>query len=103
VYESLRDKAGADEGMGSEGWGTWRLLVSGFAVSVDNLVVGFALGADQVGLAVTATVIGVVSVGMSLLGLEVGAKLGAAFGRRGTLIGGGVLGCVGILIAAGWL
>jgi len=110
-YECLRERAGeepaaADDGgsgRAAAGWGTWRLLVSGFALSLDNLVVGFALGATRVGLAVAAAVIGAVSVCMSLIGLEAGAKLGAAFGRRGALIGGGILAGVGILIAAGVL
>jgi manganese efflux pump family protein len=88
---------------GGDAWGGgWRLLVSGFALSLDNLVVGFALGAYHVGLVTAALVIGLVSVGMSLLGLEAGARLGATFGRLGTLIGGGILAVVGIAIAAGW-
>jgi putative Mn2+ efflux pump MntP len=93
------DSAGADA---SRGWSTWRLVVSGLALSLDNFVVGFALGSYHVGLAMAALVIGVVSVGMSLLGLEAGAKLGAAFGRLGTLIGGVILVAVGIAVAAGW-
>jgi manganese efflux pump family protein len=84
-------------------WGTGRLLVSGLALSIDNLVVGFALGAYHVSLEVAALVIGVVSVAMSLAGLELGAKLGAAFGERGELAGGIVLAGVGIAIAAGLL
>ena len=64
---------------------------------------GFALGAYHVGLATAALVIGVVSVAMSLAGLEAGARLGASIGRPGTLLGGGMLAAVGIVIAAGWL
>jgi putative Mn2+ efflux pump MntP len=83
------------------GWSGWRLLVSGLALSIDNLVVGFALGAYHVTLALAAVVIGVVSVAMSLAGLELGAKAGAALGERGELAGGVVLVAVGVLIAAG--
>lgn len=92
----------ADSGAGNA-WGGWRLLVSGFALSLDNLVVGFALGAYHVGLAAAALVIGVVSVAMSLAGLEAGARLGIALGNRTDLIGGEMLAVVGIAIAAGWL
>jgi putative Mn2+ efflux pump MntP len=84
-------------------WGTGRLLLSGLALSIDNLVVGFALGAQHVAIVVAALVIGVVSVAMSLAGLELGAKLGAAFGERGELAGGIVLAGVGIAMAAGLL
>jgi manganese efflux pump family protein len=91
-----------DTGAGAA-WGGWRLVVSGFALSIDNLVVGFALGAYHVGLAAAALVIGVVSVAMSLVGLELGARLGAAFGRWGSLAGGGMLTATGIVIAAGLL
>jgi putative Mn2+ efflux pump MntP len=96
------DSAGGAEPDAASGWGTWRLVVSGFALSLDNFVVGFALGAYHVRLATAALVIGVVSVGMSLLGLEAGAKLGAAFGRLGSVIGGGILAAVGVGVAAGW-
>ena len=100
--EGSRTTADAAPGAGNA-WGGWRLLVSGFALSLDNLVVGFALGAYHVGLAAAALVIGVVSVAMSLAGLEAGARLGVALGHRAELIGGGMLAVVGIVIAAGWL
>lgn len=82
-------------------WGTGRLLVSGLALSIDNLVVGFALGAFRVSVGVAALVIGVVSVAMSLAGLELGARLGSAFGERGELAGGVILVAVGVVMAAG--
>jgi manganese efflux pump family protein len=104
VFSWLRERAHDGSAAAPAGdWGNWRLLVSGFALSLDNLVVGFALGAYHVGLATAALVIGVVSVAMSLLGLEAGARLGASFGRLGTLIGGLVLAVTGLVIAAGWL
>jgi putative Mn2+ efflux pump MntP len=78
-----------------------RLLVTGIALSIDNLAVGFALGSYHVSLAVAAVVIGVVSVALSLLGLELGSRLGAKTGGRGELIGGVVLMGVGVAIAAG--
>ena len=80
-----------------------RLLVTGLALSVDNLAVGFALGAYKVSLAAAALVIGVVSVALSLLGLELGARIGAAIGRRGEILGAVVLIGVGIAVAAGLL
>jgi manganese efflux pump family protein len=80
---------------------TGRLLVTGFALSIDNLAIGFALGTYHVNIAVAATIIGVVSVTMSLIGLELGGRLGAKTGERGELVGGFVLIGVGIALATG--
>ena len=83
------------------GQGTGRLLVTGLALSVDNLAVGFALGAYHVNVLLAAVVIGAVSVTLSLIGLELGNRLGARTGERSELIGGLVLIAVGAAIAAG--
>jgi len=80
---------------------TGRLILTGLALSVDNLAVGFALGAFHVNLAVAAVIIGAVSVALSLIGLELGAQIGAATSRRAGLLGGLVLIAVGAAIAAG--
>ena len=68
-----------------------RLLITGAALSVDNLAVGFALGTFHVNFAVAAVVIGAISVTMSLIGLELGNRIGTRAGERGELIGGLVL------------
>ena len=83
------------------GQDTRRLLVTGLALSVDNLAVGFALGAYHVGVLLAAVIIGAVSVTLSLIGLELGNRLGARTGERSELIGGLVLIAVGAAIAAG--
>ena len=82
---------------------TGRLLVTGIALSIDNLAVGFALGAFHVNLAVAAITIGVVSVTLSLIGLDLGDRLGTKTGERGELLGGLVLIAVGIAVASGIL
>jgi manganese efflux pump family protein len=82
---------------------TGRLLVTGAALSIDNLAVGFALGTFHVNLALAAVVIAVVSVALSLIGLELGNRLGTKTGERGELIGGLVLIGVGIAVASGVL
>ena len=82
---------------------TGRLVITGAALSIDNLAVGFALGTFHVNLAVAAVVIGAVSISLSLLGLELGSGLGTRAGDRGELIGGLVLIGVGVAIAAGVL
>lgn len=80
-----------------------KLAVSAFALSLDNLVAGFALGSYQVNLAVGALLFGTVSIAMSLAGLEFGARLGAYVGDTGEMIGGVVLVGVGLAIGFGVL
>jgi putative Mn2+ efflux pump MntP len=82
---------------------TGRLLVTGAALSIDNLAVGFALGTFHVSLAAAAVIIGAVSVTLSLIGLELGNRIGAKTGERGELLGGLVLIGVGAAIATGVL
>ena len=81
--------------------GTVRLLASGLVLSMDNLVVGFALGTYGVGILVGAIVIGAVSVVMSLAGLELGGLLGRWAGRRGDQVSGAALILVGAAIVGG--
>jgi len=83
--------------------GNGRLLLTGLALSVDNLVVGFALGTYNTSILVAALVIGVVSVAMSLIGLELGARIGTWAGDRGEQLAGLMLISVGVAIAAGLL
>lgn len=105
VLQSIRSKAKGQHAPPAENDKprTGRLLVTGIALSIDNLAVGFALGAYHVNLVAAAVTIGAVSVILSLAGLELGDRLGTKTGERGELIGGVVLIAVGIAIASGVL
>jgi putative Mn2+ efflux pump MntP len=102
VLQALRSHA-SQHPQGAAGQRTGRLLVAGLALSIDNLAIGFALGIYHVNVAVTAIIIGAVSVTMSLIGLELGSRIGTRTGERGELLGGLVLVAVGIAIAVGVL
>jgi putative Mn2+ efflux pump MntP len=80
--------------------GTGRLLLVAIGLSIDNLVVGFALGAQGVPVALAIAVITVVSVALSLVGLELGSRLGGTVEHRSELLGAGVLIAVGAAILA---
>jgi putative Mn2+ efflux pump MntP len=101
VREGRRPEEADPDDAAERQWRLGRMLVSGFALSVDNLAAGFALGAYHVSLGVAAVSFGIVSVVMSLAGLELGARLGAAFGARSELAGGLVLIVVGAVMAGG--
>lgn len=78
-----------------------QLLILAIALSLDNLVVGFALGVYHVSIVLAAVTMAVVSIGLSLLGLELGSRLGSRVGEYSELAGGGVLILVGIGVATG--
>jgi manganese efflux pump family protein len=77
------------------------LIMTSAALSIDNLVAGFALGLGQVAVATATLVIGVVSVAMAIIGLELGARLGVLVERRSGELAGCVLVAVGAALAGG--
>lgn len=79
------------------------LITTAMALSIDNLVVGFALGTYEVPLVIAITLIAIVSIGMSLVGLELGARLGRAIEVWSEEVSGAVLIAVGLAIAVGLL
>ena len=105
LVQSVRSRRGGNDHQDAPvtGQPTGRLLVTGAALSIDNLAVGFALGSYHVSLLLAAVVIGAVSVSLSLAGLELGQRLGTKTGENGEILGGLVLIVVGIAIAAGVL
>jgi putative Mn2+ efflux pump MntP len=78
-----------------------KIAVTGFALSLDNLVAGFALGTYRVSIVAGVIVFGTVSTLMVLAGLEFGARIGRGASERGELIGGAVLVGVGLAIGFG--
>lgn len=91
-------RSGDEAPAGIAGAPMGRMLLLAAALSIDNLVVGFALGAYRVPAAVGVAVIAAVSVALSLVGLELGARFGSRMGHRSGLIGGIVLIGVGAAI-----
>jgi manganese efflux pump family protein len=84
-------------------WHGWRLLVSGAALSLDDLAVGLALGTVRYPIVLAVTLFGLMSFVMSIIGLKLGAKLGTAVGEHGEVVAGIVLIGISGAMAAGWL
>jgi putative Mn2+ efflux pump MntP len=84
-------------------WHGWRLLVSGAALSLDDLAVGLALGTVRFPILLAVTAFGVMSFVMSIIGLQLGAKLGTVTGERGEVVAAIMLICLSGVMAAGWL
>jgi manganese efflux pump family protein len=90
-----------DSGSPGPGPSFGRLVLLGAALSLDNLAVGFALGAYHVNAIAAALVIGVISVALTLFGLELGSRLGTRLGAWAERAGGLLLVAVGVAVAAG--
>src|ERR1700759_2877043 len=72
-------------------WHGWRLLVSGAALSLDDLAVGLALGTVRYPIVLAVALFGILSFIMSMIGLQLGKKLGAAAGEHGEVVGAVIL------------
>lgn len=77
------------------------LVALAAVLSADNFAVGFALGADRVPIVAAFLALGIVSAALTLVGLELGARVGRRAGRSGEAIGALILVGVGVAIAAG--
>jgi manganese efflux pump family protein len=75
------------------------LVMLSLATSLDALAVGLSLAFLSVDIVTSAAVIGLVSLGMSVLGLVSGGWLGRLFGKRMEMIGGLVLIGIGLRVA----
>lgn len=100
LIEALR-RGGGERPATLAGAPLGRLVLLAVGLSIDNLIVGFALGARQVSLVEAVVTIGVFSVALSLLGLEIGGRLGEEAEERSELLGGVVLTAVGAAVLSG--
>ena len=103
LYTILEGRRLEREDKGPPGLRTHQLIFTALALSIDNLAVGFALAVYHVQIVLAAATMAVVSVAMSLVGLELGHRLGKHVEAWSEEIGGGVLILVGVAIAAGLL
>ena len=81
----------------------WRLLVSGAALSLDDLAEGLTLGTVRYPIVLAVTLFGLMSFVMSIIGLKLGGKLGTAAGEHGEVVGAIVLIGISGAMAMGWL
>ena len=77
--------------------------MTALALSIDNLAVGFALAVYRIPIVLAAVTMGVISVALSLVGLELGSRLGTRIEAWSEELGGGVLILVGLALAFGLL
>ena len=76
----------------------WVLAITGFATSIDAMVVGVGLAIMGADIVMTAAAIGLSTFVMVTIGVMLGRVLGVIAGRRAELVGGILLIGIGCLI-----
>lgn len=74
------------------------LILLALATSLDAMAVGLSLAIINVDILSSSLVIGIISTIFSLLGLGLGTRLGATFGKRMEILGGLILNGIGLRI-----
>jgi putative Mn2+ efflux pump MntP len=74
------------------------MIALSIATSIDALVVGFSLAMIGVDIWYPSSVIGIITALLSILGIYLGKRLGAKFGKRAEFIGGTVILLIGTKI-----
>lgn len=74
------------------------LVMLSLATSIDAFAVGLSLAMIGVHILYPSVVIGLVTAGLSLLGLKIGDRLGQRFGKRMEVVGGLILIGIGLRI-----
>jgi putative Mn2+ efflux pump MntP len=97
----IREGWADDEGEDDEKPGRhsfWLLAVTGFATSIDAMVVGVGLAIMDADIVVTALAIGFSTFVMVTMGVMLGRVLGRIAGKRAEIVGGLILIGIGSLI-----
>lgn len=74
------------------------MVILSVATSIDALAVGLSLAMLHVPVIQPAVVIGLITFGLSILGLKLGSRLSGKFGRRVEFLGGMILIGIGLRI-----
>lgn len=76
----------------------WTLVILSVATSIDALAVGLTLALLGTAIWYPSVVIGVVTGGVSFMGIRLGNRLGRAVGKRMEIAGGALLVAIGLRI-----
>lgn len=76
----------------------WSLIVLSIATSIDALAVGLSLAIIDTDIWYPAVLIGVITGGLSLVGIRLGSRIGERFGKRVEFVGGVILCLIGLRI-----
>ena len=91
IVDSIRSHRGRARVANADPTRGWTLLALSIATSIDALAVGLSLGMLDVAIWYPALIIGVVTAGLTVVGMDLGSRIGSRFGRWAELAGGLVL------------
>ncbi len=95
LWESFRGEEWTDRPDPTRGWS---LVTLSIATSIDALAAGLVLAANRVSVWAPAVVIGIVTGGLTAIGIRFGSRLGPKLGRWTERLGGIVLIAIGVKI-----
>ena len=95
IKESLNENEALQRSNPSKGM---NLIMLSIATSIDALAVGLSIGILDIEIWYPSFLIGLITAGLSLVGIQLGQKLGKRFGKRMELIGGIILIIIGTRI-----
>ena len=96
LWEAFHEnEEGSEGGDISRGW---LLLSLAFATSIDSLAVGLSFAFLPVNLPLSVSIIGIVTLAVTLVGLYLGRKVGGLLGQRAKILGGLILIGIGVRI-----
>lgn len=95
IKSGLNENSEIEKGDLSKGM---NLVMVSIATSIDALAVGISLAMLQTGIWYPSIIIGIITAGLSVLGVQLGNKLGSKFGKRMEILGGIILILIGIRI-----
>ncbi len=93
----IREAFGEEEEL-DDGLGVRIMLLLAIATSIDALAVGISLAMETGEIFVPATVIGVITMAISMVGVYVGGLFGDRFGKKAEILGGSILILIGVKI-----
>jgi manganese efflux pump family protein len=76
----------------------WDLVMLSVATSIDALAVGISLAVVRIEILLPALLIGIVAATLTAIGMVLGRRIGAAWGKRVEVLGGLILICIGVQI-----
>ena len=99
LLEGLRAGGGGEGAPAERRLGLRALLLQGLATSIDALSVGLTLAAYSAAMAnLAALIIGGVTFGICLVGLQIGKRVGLRLSRKASVLGGVILIVIGLEI-----
>ncbi len=97
LYESFQHKRDVEKVL-SDPTRKWSLILLSVATSIDAFAVGLSMALLNIGIALPATIIGVVALLATAIGMRCGRSLGERIGSKAEFIGGLILIGIGLKI-----